>query len=454
MDQQQALMGTYVDRILDNLSAHPDREALVDGAQRVSYRQARSRVLRMAEALRERGVGRRDTVALFTTNRVEAVLLQLAIHLAGARLSFIPPEPALSEQRGFLERAEVSAFIFDPAISRAAELSRLAEPRVVLTLGAADQGEDLFALMDKQPGTMTGWAGREDVATLFYTGGTTGRPKMVLHPHSYYGALVMASARRKAECPTPQRFLVCTLVNHSSGHISAILALLAEGTAVLLDGFDAAQVIATMHREKITSVMLVPPMLSEVLDHPSFPEGGFPDLIRVHYGGAPTTSARIRQALERFGPVLRQTYGLTEVPVVTLFEPLDHDDSVPGRLNAVGKPLAGVGELGEISLRDERGEVEPGGIGEVCVRSPLVMKEYWHDPEMTAKVIKDGWFHTGDLGRWDEDGFLLLGDRIKDVIITGQTSANVYASLLEDVLTRHPGVRAAAVVGLPDDDPR
>ncbi len=384
----------------------------------------------MAEALRERGVGRRDTVALFTTNRVEAVLLQLAIHLAGARLSFIPPEPALSEQRGFLERAEVSAFIFDPAISRAAELSRLAEPRVVLTLGAADQGEDLFALMDKQPGTMTGRAGREDVATLFYTGGTTGRPKMVLHPHSYYGALVMASARRKAECPTPQRFLVCTLVNHSSGHISAILALLAEGTAVLLDGFDAAQVIATMHREKITSVMLVPPMLSEVLDHPSFPEGGFPDLIRVHYGGAPTTSARIRQALERFGPVLRQTYGLTEVPVVTLFEPLDHDDSVPGRLNAVGKPLAGVGELGEISLRDERGEVEPGGIGEVCVRSPLVMKEYWHDPEMTAKVIKDGWFHTGDLGRWDDDGFLHLVDRVKDVIITGQTSANVYSSCL------------------------
>jgi len=417
-------------RILDNLSAHPDREALVDGAQRVSYRQARSRVLRMAEALRERGVGRRDTVALFTTNRVEAVLLQLAIHLAGARLSFIPPEPALSEQRGFLERAEVSAFIFDPAISRAAELSRLVEPRVVLTLGAADQGEDLFALMDKQPGTMTGRAGREDVATLFYTGGTTGRPKMVLHPHSYYGALVMASARRKAECPTPQRFLVCTLVNHSSGHISAILALLAEGTAVLLDGFDAAQVIATIHREKITSVMLVPPMLSEVLDHPSFPEGGFPDLIRVHYGGAPTTSARIRQALERFGPVLRQTYGLTEVPVVTLFEPLDHDDSVPGRLNAVGKPLAGVGELGEISLRDERGEVEPGGIGEVCVRSPLVMKEYWHDPEMTAKVIKDGWFHTGDLGRWDDDGFLHLVDRVKDVIITGQTSANVYSSCL------------------------
>ncbi len=358
-------------RILDNLSAHPDREALVDGAQRVSYRQARSRVLRMAEALRERGVGRRDTVALFTTNRVEAVLLQLAIHLAGARLSFIPPEPALSEQRGFLERAEVSAFIFDPAISRAAELSRLVEPRVVLTLGAADQGEDLFALMDKQPGTMTGRAGREDVATLFYTGGTTGRPKMVLHPHSYYGALVMASARRKAECPTPQRFLVCTLVNHSSGHISAILALLAEGTAVLLDGFDAAQVIATIHREKITSVMLVPPMLSEVLDHPSFPEGGFPDLIRVHYGGAPTTSARIRQALERFGPVLRQTYGLTEVPVVTLFEPLDHDDSVPGRLNAVGKPLAGVGELGEISLRDERGEVEPGGIGAAWPRRSL-----------------------------------------------------------------------------------
>jgi len=451
VEQQQAPAGTYVEAILDTFAAHPDREAVVVGAQRITYAQARSSVLRMAEVMRERGVGTGDIVAVVTGNRAEGVLLPLAVHLLGGRLALVPPEPALVEQRGFLTRAGVGAIIFDPATDRAAELARLVGPRVVLTLGSADQGEDLLALIEKQPGTMTERAGPENISSLFYTSGTTGRPKMVLHRYGYYAALVMASARRKAECPTPQRFLICTLVNHTSGHIAALITLLAQGTAVLLDGFDPARAIETMHGEKITSVGLVPPMLNEVLDHPSFPEGGFPDLIRLHYGGGPTTSARIRQALDRFGPVLRQTYGLTEIPVVTIMEPHEHDASVPGRLMAAGKPLPGLGERGEISLRDSDGEVGPGGIGEVCVRGPLVMTEYWQDPEITAQVIKDGWFHTGDLGRWDEDGYLHLVDRLKDMIITGQSSDNVYSGLLEEVLTRHPGIKMAAVVGLPDD---
>jgi fatty-acyl-CoA synthase len=441
---------TYVDLILRNFAAFGEREAVVQGDVRISYAQAHDMVVRMAEVMRSRGVGPGDTVAMFTRNRAEAVLLQLATHHTGCRLVFVPPEPSIHELRAFMERAEVTCFIFDPTIELAVKLAEAYKPKMLFTLGPSDAGEDLLALCPQQSGTLDDPSEPSDISTLFYTGGTTGRPKMVLHKHSYYQALIIASGRRKAECPVPQRFLVCTLVNHTSGHISAILALMAEGTAILMDGFDAGEVIQTMHREHITSITVVPPMLYAILDHPSCPSTGFPDLVRLHYGGAPSTSSRIKQALDCFGPVLRQTYGLTEVPVVTLLESHEHDPSIPDRLSAVGKPMAGMGELAHVELRDDNGAVAQGDVGEVCIRGPLVMTEYWKDPEATARVIVDGWFHTGDLGRWDGDGFLHLVDRKKDVIITG-FAHNVYSSLLEEVLTRHPGVLAAAAVGLPDD---
>ncbi len=445
MDQQQGFEVSYVDRILDNFAAHPGREAVVDEARRVTYAQARSWVLRMAQDLRRRGVSREDTVAIFTANRAEGVLLPLAVHLTGARLAIIPTVPSPGEQLGFVAGAEATAFVIGPEIDRAAELARRTDVRVTLVL------EDFFAPVAGDEPVLTDRAGPDDVATLFYTGGTTGRPKMVLHGHGYYGALVQASARREAESPVPHRFLLCTMLDHTSGHISAIIALLAGGTVVLRDRFEPGAAIAAMLAEKITSLVLVPPMLIELLDHAALPADGFPDLVRLHYGGGPTPSARIRQAIERFGPVLRQTYGLTEIPVVTVLEPADHDTSAPGRLTAVGRPLPGLRERGGISLRDEDGEVPPGAVGEVCVRGPLVMREYWNDPEKTAEVMRDGWFRTGDLGRWDDDGYLHLVDRIRDLIITGQSADNVYCGLLEEVLASHQGVRLAAAVGMPDD---
>jgi fatty-acyl-CoA synthase len=154
--------------------------------------------------------------------------------------------------------------------------------------------------------------------------------------------------------------------------------------------------------------------------------------------------------MERFGAVLRQTYGMTEVPVITLMEPADHATLSPDRLGACGKPLAG---MVEVTVRDEGAEVPTGEVGEVCVRGQLVMAEYWKDPEQTRTAMRQGWLHTGDLGRFDQDGYLYLVDRANDVIISGLTSTahNVYSNLLEDVLARQPGVRMAAAVGLPDD---
>jgi fatty-acyl-CoA synthase len=449
MSQQNGNPGTYVDRLLDTLTSHPDREAIVQREHRISYREAHSLILRMAAALTECGLRKGDAVAVYSGNHPEVLLLQLAVHLLGCQLVFVPPEPAVHEQLNYLRRAEPAAFVYSPAMPQGAELAEQARPRVVLSIGPGGAGDDLLALADKQTAALPAErAGRDDIATIFYTGGTTGQPKMVLHRHPYYDGLIFAGERRRTECPTPQRFLVCSTINHSSGHISGIVTLLAGGTSLMLPEFEPGEVIATMIREHATSVMIFPPMLYELLDHPDFPAGGFPSLIRLHYGAAPTAPARIREAIERFGPVLRQTYGLTEVPVVCTMEPEDHDVTVPGRLAACGKPLAPM-----VEVRLERdGEVVPTGeVGEVCVRGPLVMAEYRGDPEQTANAIKDGWLHTGDLGRFDADGFLSLVDRLKDVIVTGRTSFNVYSALLEAVLIRQPGVRTAAVVGLPDN---
>jgi fatty-acyl-CoA synthase len=230
------------------------------------------------------------------------------------------------------------------------------------------------------------------------------------------------------------------------------MTLLGEGTVILLDNFDAAEVIVTIQQEQATSMWLVPPMLYDLLDHPDLPAEGFPSLARLHYGGTPINPARLRQAIRQIGPVMRQAYGMTEVSTITVMEPDEHDESIPGRLSACGRPLA---PLVEVSIRDQAGEVAPGEVGEVCARGPLVMAEYWKDPEVTAESLRDGWMHTGDLGRFDDDGFLHLVDRVRDMIITGRVEAgiyatNVYSNLLEDVVTRQPGVRAAAAVGLPD----
>ncbi|HEV2635627.1 MAG TPA: AMP-binding protein [Actinocrinis sp.] len=455
MDRTQSKPGTYVDRVLEVLAEHADREAFVHGDRRVDYAEARSAILRLAAALRASGLGSGDTVALSVGSSPEAALIQLAVHLSGCRLVFVAPEPALPEQAAFLDRSEATALVVDPRIERAAALARAHGPRITLTAGPADFGEDLLALAaGPAEEAFEDPAGPDDVQTLFYTGGTTGRPKLVLHRHPYYAALVHASGRRVAESAVPHRFLICTPASHTSGHISAIMTLLAGGTAILMDGFDAEQALGLLSRERVTSVTLVPPMLGELLDHPACRRGAFPDLVRIHYGAAPTTPARIRQAIDRFGPVLRQSYGLTEVPAITFLEPHEHDDTIPGRLGSCGRPLPGppgTGDRALISLRGRDGaEVPAGEVGEVCVRSEMVMSEYWNDPELTAQAKSDGWLHTGDLGFLDPDGFLHLVDRLKDVIVTGQTSDNVFSNLLEDVLGTVPGVLAAAVVGLPD----
>jgi fatty-acyl-CoA synthase len=450
MPQQATASGTYVEHILTSLAAGGDTEALVQGDRRTTYAQAHDMVLRLAGALHARGLGVGDGVAVFVGNRPESVLLQVAVHLLGCRLVFVPPEPGPGELAAFVKQADATAFIFDPGFgTRATELAGAVGVPQVLSLGPSGYGADLLALSaGSAPARPAVAVGRDDIVTLLYTGGTTGRPKIVTHRHLYYDGLVAAAGRRRADSPGPQRYLVCTLVTHSSGHVAAVTALLAGATVVLMPDFDAGEALATIAREGITGAVLVPPMLYELLDHPACPRNGFPSLSRIHYGGAPVAPARLRAAIERFGPVMRQSYGLTEAPVITVLEPAEHDPSRPQTLRTCGRPLPGM----EVEVRDGQGRLAAAGeVGEVHVRGFLVMTGYWGDPEQTRAALGGGWLRTGDLGYLDGDGYLYLVDRSHDVIVTGRTSDNVYSRLLDDFLVTLPGVRHAAAVGVPDD---
>ncbi|MFI8931540.1 AMP-binding protein [Streptomyces sp. NPDC053474] len=442
----------YTVSVLHRLSARGEREAIVAGARRISGTEAARTVLRFAAALRGRGVADGDGVALFVENSPEALLLQLAVHFAGGRLVFVPPEPGNRELQALVRRADVKVLLFDPVFEdRTRQIVGQAAIPHLFSIGASSVGADfLTAASGRAPLSLNEAADGRHLATLLYTGGTTGLPKLVVHRSGYYDGYLRTSHACADGAPADPAMLIGTLVTHTSGHAAFLTGVLSGHTIVLLRTFDAGTALSVMDSEHVTRMMVVTPMLYELLDHPDCLPGRFPALTTLLYGGAAASPARLRQAMERFGPVLHQIYAASESGLVTELTPAEHDVQRPESLTSCGRPAPGV----EVELRDTDGKPVPvGRIGELYVRSPTVMEGYWNDPERTAEVLDDeGWFRSGDIARQDESGYLYLVDRARDIIVTGRTADNVYSRLLDDFLTAHPAVKDAAAIGLPGDD--
>ncbi|MFF0969967.1 AMP-binding protein [Streptomyces sp. NPDC003703] len=442
----------YTVSVLRRLSARGDGDAIVAGERRISGAEAAATVLRFAAALRSRGLAEGDGVALFVENSPEALLLQLAVHFTGCRLVFVPPEPGNGELEALVRRADVKMLLFDPVFAQRTRqiAGRVGIPHL-LGVGPSSTAEDFLASASGRTGLSPDEAADGgSVATLLYTGGTTGLPKLVVHRSGYYDTYVRAASAYADDASDGLVLLVCTLVTHTSGHGTFLVGLLSGHTVVLLRSFDAGTALSMMERERVTRVIVVTPMLYELLDHPDCVPGRFPALTTLHYTGAAASPARLEQAIERFGPVLDQIYGASENALVTQLTSQEHDPGRPESLTSCGRPGPGV----EVELRDEDGKPVPvGHPGELYVRSDTVMEGYWQDPERTAEVLDDeGWFRSGDIARADENGYLYLVDRARDIIVTGATADNVYSRLLDDFLAAQPGVREAATVGLPGAD--
>lgn len=439
----------YTLQILEKLAEAGNRDAIVHGQRRISGLEARSMVLRFAQALSENGLGEGDGVALFIANSPESLLIKVAVHFLGGRVVFVPPEPGNTELGAFIAHADVKMLIFDPVYGgRVAKLANDVRVPAVFSLGECDGTPNFLgevaprinlSPLDAGDGTA--------VCTLFYTGGTTGRPKLVTHRSGFYDRVIGSAATHGSKAPDP-RVLVCTLLSHVSGHFVSLLALLTGQVVVLIGDFEAGAAVAAMAAERITATVVVPPMLYEILDHPDCPATGYPDLETIYYLGAPTAPARLRQAIERFGPVMHQVYGTTEHGMVTEFWPEEHDLRKPHILRSCGRPVPSV----DVELRDDHGPVTATGqVGEIYMRGGMLMEGYWQDPERTREVMLGDWSRTGDLAYRDEEGYLYLVDRARDIIVTGRSSDNVYSRLLDDFLCGLPDISQAAAVGVPDD---
>ncbi|MBV8932086.1 MAG: AMP-binding protein, partial [Kutzneria sp.] len=239
-------------------------------------------------------------------------------------------------------------------------------------------------------------------------------------------------------------FLACTTVAHAAGLI-VDMTLIGGGTIVLHERFDPSAVLAAIPRHRVTALFLLPPLLYQLVDHPSLDSTDLSSLSRVVYGGCAAAPSRLARAIDRLGPVLFQFYGQSEAGGISMLTEQDH--LRPELLSTVGRVMPGV----EIAIRDEEGRDLPRGtVGEICVRSAMISGGYWRNPELTAEVWRDGWVHTGDVGHLDDEGYLHLSDRIKDMIIV--VGGHVYPTELEDVLLGHPAVAQAAVYGVRDAD--
>ncbi|MFG1803597.1 AMP-binding protein [Micromonospora carbonacea] len=443
---------TYVHEALELFEGFGDREALVGGGRRLTYLDVAAQVRGMAAALTRGGVRPGDAVLVMLGNAVEGPLLQLALHLLGCRTMWVAPVTSRREVDDFVRLSRPEAFVYDardgdglgPRI--AADLTGVP----VFCLGPGGAGPDLTAadLSAAGPTAADLPGGVPEPESFLQTSGTTGTPKLVHHRESFYRqVLALAEGFRSGGIPL-LRHLSHSPMWLASGQITTLVNLFSGGVLFLRERWDPAAFIATVGREQINSTFVTPPMLYEVLDHPDLPGADFSAMFMFNVGAGPAAPARLRQAIARFGPVLRIVYGLSEAVVITAQPGLTEDPEHPERLRSCGKPYGDVA----VQIRDADGAVLPAGVdGEVWVRTKLSFAGYHGQPELTAETLVDGWVRTRDVGHLDADGYLYLVDRLADRILTRQRSWPIYSRPIEDVLAGHPQVRAAAVIGVPDE---
>jgi acyl-CoA synthetase (AMP-forming)/AMP-acid ligase II len=434
--------------ILNSARRRPDAPAVIEGDRALSFADLHARTNRLAHALREHyGLQRGERVALLTGNRTAVVEVLGGCAKAGLVYCGLNFRLGVAEYESILENAEPGLIVCGAEHRELAEglaaragipVLDVDEPAYEALL--ADHSADLPASAHEvRPG---------DPFCIVYTSGTTGRPKGVLFDVRSVVQHAMA-ALLEFELDEDARWLMA--LPHNSSLQITLLPLLLTGGAVIFDdrrGFDAARFTAAVRRHGATHTYLVPTMLYRLLEADVTPED-VPTLSTIGYGAAPIPPARVRELVERFGPRFTQLYGMAEVcSIGTMLRKGDHARALAGRADL----LASCGRASyamDVRVVDRNGrDVAPGERGEVIFGSPYTMQGYHRDPERTAEVLVDGWMHSGDVGMIDEEGYVFIVDRMKDLIIRG--GYNVVPSEIENALYAHPAVLEAAVVGVPD----
>lgn len=433
-------MTNLAEFLVDTARRQPERPALRLNTATTTYAELDRLSAQAAALLRTEGLRAGDRVALMLPNVPEFVVLYYGILRAGGIV--VPMNPLLKARETeyhLRDSGAVLLFEWYAAPGEGAQGAAAAGVRHIPVEPAAFAAE----LAPLEPYHDTAAVAGDDVAVLLYTSGTTGRPKGA--------ALTHAGLRHNTEVNvtdvqqlTPEDVIVgCLPLFHIFGQTCTMnTAVLSGASLTLIPRFDPAVVFEAIARDGATVFEGVPTMYAALLQHPAGAEAEVSTLRMCISGGASLPVELLHGFERRFGCAVLEGFGMSETSPVVSFNHADR----PRKAGSIGTPIRDV----EVRLLDDDGrDVTPGEVGELAVRGPNVMKEYWNRPEETAATVPDGWLRTGDLARQDEDGYLFVVDRKKDLIIRG--GYNVYPREIEEVLHEHPAVALAAVVGVPDE---
>lgn len=437
---------------------HPERVCLTYRGKAFTYAEINRRANRLAHALKGLGIEPGTRVATLQYNCNQSFELIVAMWKAGIVMVPLNTRDSAHQNIAIIEDSGASAIVFGNEFAdQAREINRrVSQVNFFIHHGKDKQPDDSWldyeALLKASPEHEPDLDMEEDsLCRISYTSGTTGKPRGVMMTYRNRIAQITNVFMNADRLISKEEvFLNVAPLTHAAGYY-AIPFYLKGARHVILDKFDTTSLLETIEREKVTCALLVPTMIIMLMEDPYLEKADLSSLRRIFYGTAPMPLDKLQKALRIFGPIMRQNYGLTEsVQPLACLTPEQH---VIGDDGGGSQPLRSTGKraLGtEIRIVDEQDRDLPtGDIGQILLRSPHISIGYHNLPEETARTYRGGWLHTGDLGRFDQAGYLYVVDRKKDMIISG--GFNIYSREVEMNLDSHPAVLESAVIGLPDE---
>ena len=452
-----------------SVQKHPDKIVVRFGNRERTFREFADRVARLAGALQQLGMQPGDRVAMLSLNSDRYLEYQMGVLWGGGVLNPCNIRWSPAEILYSLEDSGSTILLVDETFkAMVAQLrptpagstwshwrsNESAGPlRSVIHCGDGEAPAGMHsyeALLAKTAPVPDARRHGDDLAGIFYTGGTTGFPKGVMLSHSNIGSAGLA-LRAEGLAKPGGTFLHAAPMFHLADLGLALPHWIEGNTHSIIPAFDAEKMLDVIERDRVTNLMLVPTMIQMMLDHPTMgPQRDLSSLQTVFYGASAVPEALLLRAMKAIpNAEVFQGFGMTELaPVATILPAWyqTEEGRAQGKLGSSGRATY----CAEVRIVDPQGEEVPRGtVGEIVARGPMVMRGYWNKPDLTSAALRDGWMHTGDGGRMDDDGFITVVDRIKDMIKTG--GENVFSAEVENALAKHPEVVSSAVIAIPSD---
>ena len=445
-------IGTFAYIIHRHALLRPDKEAYVYGAERLTYAEYNGKVNSLVNALQELGVNKGDPIGILSWNCLDYVIVYGVAMKGGYILSRFNPRLGAEELEHIIKYSEVNTLFVGPEMVAVTESIRSKIPGVKNIISLEEKTENMMFINDiieSHPGEEPDiQIVEDDEFFIIYTSGTTGLPRGAVYSHREAWDDTRTYIINLGIQPDDRHIQVSPMF-HIAGDTMLRSILYVGGCNIIMKTFNAEATLQLIQGEKATHISIVPTHLVAMLAVPDVKKYDVSSLKYIWYGGSPMPLEVLKQGLATFGNVFGQGYGMTESgPAICHLPKEDHNvlgKPEESRLTSAGQPDIGV----QVRIVDEdNNDVGPGDMGEIIVRSQHLMLRYWNQPEDTSNTIIDGWLHTGDIGCYDDNGYIFIVDRKKDKIITG--GENVFPREVEEILYRHPDVHEAAIIGIPD----